>query len=84
MAPYLFTKWIEEGKPIKRFGDGTSKRDYTYIADIVEGVIAALDKSLGYEIINLGNSQTVELNSFIEVIEQLLSGFRSGSDMLEI
>jgi UDP-glucuronate 4-epimerase len=72
MAPYLFTKCIEKGRPIQRFGDGTSKRDYTYIADIVSGVIAAVDKELGYDIINLGNSQTVELNHLIQVIEKKL------------
>jgi UDP-glucuronate 4-epimerase len=72
MAPYLFTKLIQEGKPIDVFGDGTSKRDYTFVADIVSGVIAAFDKDIGYEIINLGNSQTVELNRLISVIENNL------------
>lgn len=72
MAPYKFTKLIDEGKPIERYGDGTSKRDYTYIKDIVSGVLAAVDKEFGYEIINLGNSQTVMLNDFISVIEKCL------------
>lgn len=72
MAPYLFTDWIHNGKAIKRFGDGTSKRDYTYVGDIVAGILAALDKNLDYEIINLGNNQTVELSRLIEVIEKLL------------
>lgn len=72
MAPYLFTKCINEGKSIEIFGDGSSKRDYTFVADIVSGIVAALDKELGYEIINLGNSKTVELNHLIHIIEKNL------------
>ncbi|MHA1677502.1 MAG: SDR family NAD(P)-dependent oxidoreductase [Promethearchaeota archaeon] len=72
MAPYLFTKWIFEGKPIKRFGNGKTKRDYTYVSDIVDGVVSALNKNFKFEIINLGNSNTVELNYFITVIEKLV------------
>lgn len=72
MAPYLFTKWILEGKPIRRFGPGSSRRDYTFVKDIVSGILAALDKDLPFEIFNLGNSATVELNRFIEVIEGIL------------
>jgi len=71
MAPYLFTKAILNDQPIKKFGDGSTRRDYTYIADIVQGIMATLDKQLGYEIINLGNSQTVDLNRFIKVIESI-------------
>ena len=70
MAPYKFTKLIIEGKPIPRFGDGTTKRDYTYISDIVKGVVAAIDKELDFEIINLGNNKPVVLNEFIRVIEK--------------
>ena len=73
MAPYKFTKLINEGKPIYKYGDGTSQRDYTYIKDIVAGVLSAIDRKLGYEIINLGNSQTVMLNDFILIIERLLN-----------
>jgi len=70
MAPYLFTKAIIEGTPIKQFGDGSSKRDYTYIDDIVQGVLSALDKNLNFEIINLGNSSPVSLNEFISTVEE--------------
>lgn len=70
MAPYKFTKLISEGKEIELYGDGRTKRDYTYIADIVQGVVAALDRELGYEIINLGNSVTVELQHLIGLIEK--------------
>jgi len=51
MAPYLFTQAILEGKPIERFGDGTTERDYTYIGDIVAGIIKAIEKPFDYEII---------------------------------
>jgi len=73
MAPYKFTKLIIQGEPIPKYGDGTTKRDYTYIADIVKGVISAVDKELGFEIINLGNNKPVELNEFIRIIERVTS-----------
>ena len=69
MAPFLFTKWIIEETPIKKFGDGTSRRDYTYIDDFVNGFVSAIDTPLGYEIFNLGNSNPVTLNEFISTIE---------------
>lgn len=72
MAPYLFTKWISEGTPIKMFGDGTTKRDYTYVSDIVDGIIAALEKPHKFEIVNLGNNKPVELRYFILVVEKHL------------
>ena len=72
MAPYLFTRWVFDGEPLKMFGDGTTYRDYTYIDDIVAGVVAAVDADLAYEIINLGNSQTVMLRDFIEIVEELV------------
>lgn len=73
MAPYKFTKLIDEGMEIEMYGDGSAKRDYTYITDVVSGILAALDKRSEFEIINLGNSKTVELNYFISLIEKLLS-----------
>ncbi len=72
MAPYMFTKAILEGKPINRFGKGDTKRDYTFVEDIVSGVISAVKTPLGYEIINLGNNQPIELNDFISTIEKIL------------
>ena len=72
MAPYKFTRLINEGKEIERYGNGSSKRDYTYVSDIVDGVIKALDKELDFEIINLGNSDAIELNYFISLIEKSL------------
>jgi len=72
MAPYLFTSWVNKDKEIKMFGDGNSKRDYTYIDDITDGISKALKKELNYEIINLGNSQTVKLIDFINLVGKLL------------
>lgn len=71
MAPYLFTEAILNDKAINKFGDGSSRRDYTYIDDIVSGVIAALDLDHPYEIINLGNNTPVSLNEFIETLEKI-------------
>lgn len=72
MAPYIFTKAIIEEKPIKKFGTGDSQRDYTYVGDIVEGIILSLGKDLEFEIINLGNSKPVSLNDFITTLEKIL------------
>jgi UDP-glucuronate 4-epimerase len=71
MAPYKFTEKILRGGEIEKYGAGNSKRDYTYIDDIVSGIIAALNKPSPFEIINLGNNNPVELNYFISVIEGL-------------
>jgi UDP-glucuronate 4-epimerase len=71
MAPYLFTKKILNNEPIVRFGDGSSSRDYTYIDDIVEGIVKAIEKPYQFEIINLGNNKPVKLNQFIETVEEL-------------
>ena len=70
MAPYLFTRWIFEGRELKMFGDGSTRRDYTYVDDIASGVVAALDAGLSFEIINLGNSKTVPLKDFIAIVEE--------------
>jgi UDP-glucuronate 4-epimerase len=72
MAPYLFTKWIAEGHPLRQFGDGSSRRDYTYIDDIVSGVVAALDAGLPYELINLGRGETIYLSDFIQLVEEIV------------
>lgn len=72
MAPYKFVKAVNEGTELTRYGKGNTRRDYTYIDDIVVGVVAALDTVNRYEIFNLGNSHTVMLNEFIEIVEELL------------
>ncbi|MFH1586616.1 MAG: GDP-mannose 4,6-dehydratase [Candidatus Diapherotrites archaeon] len=72
MAIHKFTDLIENGKEIPLFGDGKSQRDYTYIDDIVAGIAAAVDKEFKFEIFNLGNSKTVELNYLVSLIEKEL------------
>ena len=72
MAIHKFTKLIDCGKEIQMFGNGTSKRDYTYISDVIDGIIVAINKRFKFEIINLGNSQTVELRYLISLIEEEL------------
>jgi len=72
MAPYLFIEAVLKEKPIKKFGNGISRRDYTYIDDIVNGIIAAIRKKRNFEIINLGNSTPVTLNKFIDTVEKVV------------
>lgn len=72
MAIHKFTRQIEEGGEIQVYHEGRSERDYTYINDIVEGILAALDRPGGFEIFNLGNSRTVVLLELIRLIEKAL------------
>ncbi len=74
MALFLFTKAILKNQPIKVFNNGRMKRDFTYIDDIINGIMAALDKTatLGYEIFNLGCANPVNLLDFINTIEEKL------------
>ncbi|MDP6519870.1 MAG: GDP-mannose 4,6-dehydratase, partial [Planctomycetota bacterium] len=68
MAIHKFVARCLAGEPIPFFGDGGSRRDYTYISDIIAGVLRALDRCAGYEIYNLGESQTTTLSSLVEQI----------------
>ncbi len=70
LAIHKFAKLISDGKPIPVFGDGSTARDYTYIDDIVDGVIASTQKDFGYEVFNLGESQTVKLSELISLLEK--------------
>jgi len=72
MAPFLFTRAINSGQPIKKFGTGESKRDYVYIDDLIDSFISGLEKNFGGKIINLGMGQPVSLNGLISLIEKLL------------
>ncbi len=71
MAVHLFSRRIVEGEEILMFGDGSSSRDYTYVDDIVDGVVAALERADGYHIYNLGGSQTTTLAELIQGIERV-------------
>jgi len=72
MAIYQFTRRIHQGRKITLFGDGSSRRDYTYIEDAIEGTIAALGREHGYEIYNIGESQTTPLSQLVQWIEDQL------------
>jgi UDP-glucuronate 4-epimerase len=73
LAIHKFARLISEGKPIPVFGDGTTRRDYTYIDDIIAGVRAAINyDGSEYEVINLGESRTVELRELISLLEKEL------------
>jgi UDP-glucuronate 4-epimerase len=72
MAIHKFTRIIAAGGEVPMFGDGTMKRDYTFYTDILQGVLAAIEKDFGFEIFNLGESNTVELRYLISLIEKAL------------
>jgi UDP-glucuronate 4-epimerase len=81
MALFLFTEAILKNKPIKVYNHGRMKRDFTYIDDIIDGTLAALDRPFPYEVFNLGNSNVVGLLDFIRVIEEGL-GKKAKKEML--
>jgi len=72
MAIQQFGRKITEGTPITLFGDGTTRRDYTFVGDIVAGILAAAGKLDGYQILNLGNSDTISLIDLVRGIEETL------------
>lgn len=72
MAIHYFANNILDEKEIKVFGNGSSKRDYTYIEDILAGISSAINKVKGFEVINLGESQTIELSKLITLLENNL------------
>jgi nucleoside-diphosphate-sugar epimerase len=71
MSIFRFIQWINEGKPVVVYDDGTQSRDFTYVDDIARGTIAGL-KPLGYSVINLGSDRPVVLIDAIRLIEKLL------------
>ena len=72
LAIHKFARLIDAGKPIPVFGDGAAARDYTYITDTLDGIMACVQKKFGFEIFNLGESQTVELGYLITLLEKAL------------
>jgi UDP-glucuronate 4-epimerase len=72
MAIHKFTRSIYFGKKITMFGDGKSRRDYTYIDDVIDGICKSIEHCNGYHIYNLGESHTIELRELIEVIARAL------------
>ncbi len=73
LAIHQFTRRIYAGQPIDQFGDGSTRRDYTYIDDVIQGTMAALKyKGPLYDIFNLGESETIQLKELISAIENTL------------
>jgi UDP-glucuronate 4-epimerase len=73
LAIHKFARMIASGSPIPVYGDGSAERDFTYIDDILQGVMAAIEyDATPFEVINLGESQTVTVNRMIELLEEAL------------
>jgi len=72
MAIHKFTRLIDQGDKIPLFGDGSSRRDYTYIDDLIEGILGVIHYHKGFEVYNLGESQTTSLKELIGLIESAL------------
>lgn len=72
LAIYKFAGLIEAGKPIPVFGDGSTARDYTFVTDTLDGIVASTRKEFGYEVFNLGESECVTLSRMIELLENAL------------
>jgi UDP-glucuronate 4-epimerase len=72
LAIHKFARLIRAGRPIPVFGDGSTARDYTFISDILDGIMACTERKFGYEVFNLGESQTVKLERLIALLESAL------------
>ena len=70
MAPYKFISRVTSGTQIEQYGDGSTSRDYTYVDDIVNGVVRAIDRSYPYQIFNLGKGSGTKLSEFISLVEK--------------
>jgi UDP-glucuronate 4-epimerase len=70
MAIHHFTRSIQEGKKISLFGDGSSRRDYTYVDDAIDGTLGALRREHGFQVYNIGESQTITLAELLAAIEE--------------
>lgn len=72
MVPYIWADNILRGEEIEISGDGSRRRDYTYIGDIVRGTILAMEKPLGFEVINLGNNTPASLSELLAIFEKVI------------
>ena len=72
MALFIFTNAIRQGRAIEVYNYGKMERDFTYVDDIVQGVLASLDNPFKYEVFNLGNNRPIQLTYFIDLIEEYL------------
>jgi UDP-glucuronate 4-epimerase len=82
MAIHKFTRLIDHGEKIPIFGDGSSRRDYTYIDDLIEGILSVIHHHKGFETYNLGESQTTSLKELVQFIEEAL-GKKANIEMFE-
>ena len=82
MAIHKFARLIDQGEKIPIYGDGSSRRDYTYIDDLIEGILTVMHHHRGFELYNLGESQTTSLNELIHLIEETF-GKKANVEMLE-
>src|SRR3989344_1233914 len=73
MVPYIWAEKLLKGEEIEISGDGSRRRDYTYVGDIVRGTILAMEKPLGFEILNLGNNTPASLNELLAIFEKILN-----------
>jgi UDP-glucuronate 4-epimerase len=88
MALFIFTKAISEGKKVPVFNNGNMKRDFTYVDDIVDGVLATLDnppakESVPHRVLNIGNTRSENLMDFIHIIEKEI-GKKAEMDMQDM
>jgi UDP-glucuronate 4-epimerase len=70
MAPFKFIDRVSRGVELQQFGDGSSSRDYTYISDIVDGIVRAIDRPHPYQIFNLGKGSGTSLKEFIDLVQK--------------
>lgn len=82
MAIHKFTRLIDQGERIPIFGDGSARRDFTYIDDLIEGIMGVIHRHKGFEVYNLGESQTTSLSELIQLIEEAL-GRKARVEMLK-
>jgi len=83
MAIHKFTRLIDQGKKVPMYGDGSSRRDYTYIDDLIDGILGVIRHHRGYEVYNLGESRTTTLKELIRLIEHAL-GKKADIEVLEL
>jgi UDP-glucuronate 4-epimerase len=72
LAIAKFASLIDRGEPVPMFGDGSTRRDYTFVADIVDGIVRAMDRCTGHHLYNLGNSEPIELRAMIDALGEAL------------
>jgi UDP-glucuronate 4-epimerase len=72
MAIARFVRAIDEGRPVPVYGDGRARRDFTYVDDIIDGIVRTIERPGGFRVFNLGTERTVTLGDLIEVIERAM------------